>query len=161
MVISLGVFALIALAGFALLSSVLGVQVRTNQRLERLGDMQRAMFVLSADFDQMADGPLQTVGDEIAFRRRTADRRITSLRYSLSDNVLRRTVGDRTQDLIAGVANVRWSFYVDDGGWRTTWPPAADPEVWPKAVAVEIVLNDPVLGPTGELRRVMSLPARP
>ncbi len=56
LMISLGLFALIAVAGLALVDSVIGVDGRTEARLDRVADLQRAMVVVSSDLDQIAPG---------------------------------------------------------------------------------------------------------
>ena len=54
-IIALSLFALIGVAGFSMLSGVLQTQERTDGRLQRLSDIQRAVFVISADLDQLSD----------------------------------------------------------------------------------------------------------
>lgn len=160
-VVAVGLFGLIAMAGFTLLDSELGVQARTDGRLERLGDMQRAMYVLSADFEQMSSEPV-TAGSAVSFRRLAAESPggEVEVRYSLDGAVLVRTVAGRPQRLIDGVAAARWSFYAEPTGWTAQWPqdPAAPR---PSAAALDVTLAPGPETAGGTLRRVVALPERP
>ncbi|MBL7372952.1 prepilin-type cleavage/methylation domain-containing protein, partial [Escherichia coli] len=67
--ISLGLFALIAVAGLALVDGIIKVQGRTEKRLDRLADLQRALFVVSSDIDQIAFGRVSGGGEKLNFTR--------------------------------------------------------------------------------------------
>ena len=161
-IIALALFGLIAIAGLALVDSVLGIRARTDGRLERLGELQRAMFVVDADLDQISAGPIAEKQGTLSFRRHAAslDGRGEAVRYTLAGDTLQRVVGDDkrpAQRLLTGVSAARWSYYVAGSGWRAGWPP--DPKLadqWPAAVALDVSL-----GKAGDLRRVVDLPARP
>ena len=56
--VALVLFALIGGAGLAVLDQVLRVQARTDGRLERLAEVQRAMHLLTLDFMQATGGSL-------------------------------------------------------------------------------------------------------
>ena len=160
-VVAVGLFGLIAMAGFTLLDSELGVQARTDGRLERLGDMQRAMYVLSADFEQMSSEPAMA-GSAVSFRRLATGSQAgeVEVSYSLDGQVLVRTLAGRPQRLIDGVSTARWSFYSDAAGWAPDWPqePAAPR---PTAAALDITLTAGPDSAGGTLRRVVAMPDRP
>ncbi|WP_226948552.1 PulJ/GspJ family protein, partial [Rhizorhabdus wittichii] len=59
LMISLALFGLIALAGLALVDSLMGIRDRTEGRLDRLAEVQRAMYVIDNDLTQISPGPLQ------------------------------------------------------------------------------------------------------
>jgi general secretion pathway protein J len=87
---------------------------------------------------------------------------VVAMHYGLAGGVLRREIGGAPQRLLSGVSGLRWRFYEPGVGWIDRWPP--DPErsaEWPAAVAAELVLPPGLPGPAGNLRRVVSLPARP
>jgi len=73
--VSLALFALIAVAGMTLLDGIIGVQSRTEGRLDRLADMQRAMFVVSSDLDQVTRGEIGGGGQTLQFSRAAKARR--------------------------------------------------------------------------------------
>ncbi len=161
LMISLGLFALIAVAGLALVDSVIGVDGRTEARLDRVADMQRAMVVISSDFDQIAPGPL--AGDAAGVRFARAAPGFggppVAVAYRVAGGRLLRVVGGRPQLVLGDVQAARWQYF--DGGWLPGWPPAPDrATAWPRAVSVELQLGGTA---GGTLRRVVTLPvpARP
>lgn len=161
LIISLGLFALIAVAGLALLESVMGVQVRTEGRLDRTAALQRAMFVIQSDLDQIARGEVSGGGAGIAFTRVAAGMGGTPvpLRYQAAGGALVRAA-PQPQLLLNGVSGVRWRF-LDGQGWVDRWPPSEErKEEWPRAVQVEMQVTG-ARGPQGSLRRVVALPVRP
>lgn len=174
-IISLALFALIALAGFGLLDSVLNVQHRTQDSLDELGRMQRAMLIVDQDFTRLSQGPWIEADKAMILARATLAGERTKIRYRLTDDRLERVIGDgsapRVQVLLDKVAGLTWTCF-EAGAWRPDCPPAPDmtapdtvgPAVArprPAAVALTIVLagRAPMRG--GTLRRVMRPPAQP
>lgn len=160
LMISLGLFALIAVAGMALLDSVLGVQGRTEKRLDRLADLQRAMFVVTSDLDQIATGDVRGGGTTIDFARVAPGLggQAVPVRYEFAGGALVRYAGGLPQPVLNGVQGVRWRFFGQ--GWQDAWP-LDDKHRDDRPRAVEMQLD--VAGPGGEpavLRRVVALPAR-
>lgn len=161
LMISLSLFALIAIAGLALVDGIIKVQGRTEQRLDRLADVQRTMFVVASDLDQIASGRMTGGGNTLGFTRAAPGIGGASvpLRYVAAGGALVRTIGPATQPVLSGVAEARWRFW--DGAWVDRWPLRdEDKERWPRAVALEM----DVAGPGGtpvSLRRVVALPVRP
>ena len=165
--IALVLFSLIGIAGFSLLNAVVGVQSRTDGRLERLAALQRAMQVLSLDFGQVADPPISFENGAATIRRWTlrAGAQTILVRYDLQNGTLTRTLSpgtgatEQAQTLIAGVKDLRWSFF-DGGAWITTWPPAGigGEKRLPGAVALEVTVEAQRGGLGGTLRRVIRLP---
>jgi general secretion pathway protein J len=159
LIISLGLFALIAVAGLGLLDSVLNVQGRTEARLGRLADLQRAMFVIQSDLDQVTRGEIAGGGSAIAFTRVAGGvgGPPMPVRYVGAGGVLVRTAPG-PQALLQGVSATRWRFR-DGDAWVDRWPPSAErKDEWPRAVSVELQVSGP--GPAGVLRRVVVLPVR-
>ncbi|MGQ0566900.1 MAG: type II secretion system protein GspJ [Gemmobacter sp.] len=156
MVVALAIFALIGSAGYAMLDQVLRTESRTSGRLERLGDLQRALFLVGQDFAQgqahsvAQDGGGVTVGRDGAV-----------VRYHLAGNALRRDVADAAgasraeQVLVADVQAVRWRFLDGRGAWVSGLPsPGAGRPRNPQAVEMVLTL------PGGQdVRRVAVLPA--
>lgn len=158
-VVALALFALIAAAAAALVTTILDAQRRTDGRLERLADLERVMALVGRDFDEIADAPLVGGSGGVAFERH--DGRLSSnVSYRVAGGRLDRIRDGQPQHLLDHIAALRWRYLVRSGQWQNHWP--ADEEqarVWPIAVAVDLDLNGPP--PNGHLRRVVDLPARP
>ncbi|MCW3847457.1 prepilin-type N-terminal cleavage/methylation domain-containing protein [Sphingomonas sp. LB-2] len=162
LMISLGLFALIAVAGLALVQGILGVQGRTEVRLDRLAELQRTMFVVTSDIDQIATGRISGNAKEgLKFVRAApgiGGARIP-VEYRLVGGMLIRQANGAPQRLLPGVASARWRFW--NGAWRDRWPITDAPEVadlWPQAIEMELVVTDANGRPAGTLRRVVVLP---
>ncbi len=163
-VISLALFALISIGGLALIDAVIRVEERTSGRIERLGQLQRAMFMLTRDLEQIAGGTLEQAEAGIRFERHfgssvEAGRAIS---YALRGDSLFREVGGTasgtSQLLMSGVSSAKWSFFFSGRGWLDEIPAAEGGLVLqPVAVAVDILLDEG-RAPSGSLRRVVELP---
>lgn len=165
---ALGLFSLIALAGFALLRAVLDAQVRTESRLERLSEIQRALFVVANDLDQVS-GPIQGGADGLTFQKTDPSGRPFMVSYATAGGTLTRTVaggaGQRTQALLTEVSQARWSYRLTGLGWApVALPPPPPTEGEPavvvptvRAVAVDLTLTAPD-GRVAEVRRVVAIP---
>lgn len=162
--VGLVLFALIGMAGFSVLDQVIRVQARTDGRLGRLAEMQRAMHVVKLDFMQASGGSLGLVDGAVSFRRNAGTGEI-AVRYGLEETTLVRSVsggeGAATvrQRLLSGVEAIRWSFLDPQGVWVEVWPPQATqaPRLNPAAVSLDLAMAGP--GLSGDLRRVVGLPA--
>jgi general secretion pathway protein J len=160
LMIALVLFALISVAGLALVDGVLGVQGRTETRLDRLADLQRAMLVVSGDVEQVASGDISGGGEQLSFTRAAPGLggAPVAVTYMVKDGVLTRVVDGRPQMLLIGVTGARWRFFGD--AWTNQWPPSEEArEEWPRAVELDLTVA-PGKGPAGPLRRVILLPAR-
>lgn len=177
MLIALGLFALIGVAGFTLLNSVLRTQDATDVRLGRMAEIQRAMLVISSDLDQIT-GALGGGGSSLSLQKTDIAGNIVSVRYDVSGDALTRTVsgpgGERPQMLLTHVSSVRWTFHRRRGDWLDAWPqpPAPPPPPGPDgalpagpapdegvtAVALDLALTGLDGQPNATLRRVASVP---
>ena len=169
---ALVIFALIGVAGFTMLDQVLRTQRQTDGRLERLAEMQRAMYMLTLDFSQARGASLtlqaDAKGSVVALRRNAADAAggTVALQYKLQDGVLTRDVATASgaelaqQPLLRGVTAVDWQFYEPSAGWGGVWPPInrtvlpGQPVPNPQAVAITVTLDTNGTA----LRRVVLLP---
>jgi general secretion pathway protein J len=164
--VSMAIFGLIGTAGFTMLDQTLRSHVQTEGRLERLGAMQRVMYLINLDFLQ-AQGHSYVAGSAqegtlFALQRAEGDRSL-DLRYALRDGVLLRELGappaTRSQMLITGLeaADLRYRAF-GDTEWRDNWPPEPPPQgkisANPKAVEVTLVFG----GREDSIRRVVILP---
>jgi len=168
LIISLALFALIAMAGLSLVEALLNIQQRTSARLDRLAELQRAMYVLDNDLTQVSAGPVTGDGTALSFNRPLAaeDGQPVRIRYQLGAGTLLRGYRGRglpqgEQRVLSGVGSLRWSFYAPGTGWVDHWPPTPGlASRWPAAVAADIALA-PGSAVSGSLRRVTLLPAQP
>ena len=180
MLIALGLFALIGVAGFTLLNSVLRTQDATDSRLGRMAEIQRAMLVVSSDLDQIT-GSLGGSGSSLSLQKADIRGDVVNVRYELAGDVLTRTVagagGQRVQTLLTRVSGLRWTFHRRRGDWLEAWPQPAQPAPPPQigldgqplpsgpgpdegvtAVALDLALTGLDGQPTATLRRVASIP---
>jgi general secretion pathway protein J len=156
LIVALALFALISLAGVSLVESVLGVQQRTDGRLERLADLQRAMYVVTADFEQLTAGPDRN-GANVSLTRNGANG-ARAISYALVDGGLRRAIDGRGRVLVAGVDRIDWRFHKAGRGWSDQ-PATREDAARPDAVEMTIRLT-PRSGATGgTIRRIVALPA--
>lgn len=167
--VSLVIFSIIGVAGYAMLDLVTRSERLTEGRLQTLGQMQRAMYLIGLDFHLAEDRSLTTDGTNVWVRRAAPDALggAVTLRYTLSGTGLNRQMTDMQgtvladQALLSGVTAVEWQFLPEGTQWSPTWPPADaipladEPAENPRAVAVTLTLADG--GKT--LRRVAVLPA--
>jgi len=168
LMISLALFGLIAMAGLALVDALMGIQRRTEGRLDRLAEVQRALYVVDNDLSQIGGGRLQGDAARLGFSRPLAAEGgiPVEIGYQLGAGAMLRSISgpglpQGAQRMLQGVASLRWSYYRPGLGWVDRWPP--DPALadrWPAAVAADIVLA-PGGSVTGTLRRVVPLPAHP
>ena len=168
MIVSLALFALIAVAGVGLVNTVTTAQARTAGRIERIADLQRAMFMMKLDLEQFS-GDLALAPDRgLAFRRHTTTALGNqAIGYRLRDHALRRSVGTglgtaREQRLLAAVDGVAIRVLSPEGAWLDRWPATEKQKgEWPAAVTIDIALAPLPRMPGGTLRRVVTLPAHP
>jgi len=160
--ISLGLFALIAVAGLTLVQGIINVQGRTEIRLDRLAELQRTMFVITSDIDQIATGRITGGAKEgLKFVRAAPGQGGARLQveYRVAGGMLMRSGGPIAQPLLPGVTAARWRFW--NGAWRDRWPVSDAPELanqWPRAIEMELQIASPQGGPAGLVRRVIVLP---
>lgn len=131
-VVALGLFALVSLAGIGLVETTLGAERRTATRLDRLADADRTFAVVARDLGALR-GPMAGDGEAVVFARRGGD----AVAYRMSGGRLVRAAGGRVATLLDDAAGTRWSF-LGVRGWQRRWTDA----VPPRAVAVVLPLGD-------------------
>ena len=164
--VSMAIFGLIGTAGFTMLDQTLRSRTQTEGRLERLGDLQRSMYVINLDFLQVEAHSLLAGPDEqgtlVALRRADGAGSL-DLRYVLREGFLLRELGTppqtRVQTLLDGVASAQLRYLAPgDTEWRDSWPPEPPPQgqiaANPQAVELTLVFA----GADDSIRRVVVLP---
>ncbi len=125
--VSLAIFAVIGIAGLTVLDTVARTGERTDGRLERLAEIDRAFLVIRRDLAQISGLDTQLNEEGLAFRRLDADGSF-AVRYFSEDVDLNRQVRrtDPTgmdQLLLTGVRDVRWRLLDASKRWTPLWPP--------------------------------------
>lgn len=161
--VGLVMFALIGLAGFTVLDQVIRVQTRIDGRLDRLAEIQRTAYLVKLDFMQASRGSLSLSDGAVSLRRDAGAGEI-AVRYGLEDGVLVRSISggngaNARQRLLSGVEAIRWDFLDPQGVWVGDWPAAATRPAQDNPVAVSLDLALAGQGLSGELRRLVRLPA--
>lgn len=156
LLVALVLFALISLAGLSLVETMVRLERGSSGRLERLADVQRALFLVGADFGQLVDGPDRTA-QGIMFRRLTSDG-VHDLLYRSDQAGLHRVIDGNDRLLLGGVGQIVWRF-AKHGGW-TGEPRSRSDAVRPSAVELTFQLHS-AGGAEGPVRKVIELPAEP
>lgn len=156
MMIALLLFALISIAGIGLVETIIGVEHRTAYRTGRLAEIQRAMFLVRADFEQLADGP-RIEGGAIELVRSGSEQPID---YRLSGGALHRIVGNADRVILTEVGTLRLRFFRPDRGWSDQLVLASD-RSRPRGIEIVTELAPRPNAPSGSLRQVIELPAEP
>ncbi|WGM47930.1 hypothetical protein KOAAANKH_02816 [Brevundimonas sp. NIBR10] len=168
LLVAMALFALISLAGFAMLSGIIRTQERLDGRLEQLAQLQRAMYLMTLDFESMTPAPVVITADSIAFQRAPAAAAggTMAVRYGVKGRDLVRQAGaGGEQVLIRGVSGISLRFLDPAGAWVVPTPALAlaaglSPER-PGAIEATLILAPDGGGLSGPLRRVVELPRLP
>lgn len=163
MLVALALFALVGLASFAVLDTVIRTRERTEGRLDAVAQIDRALILFGRDVAQAGPEGLALEGGWLVLPQ--GPRRATG--WGLEEGTLHRRAQDArgavgvVQALVTPVADLGWRFLDTDGGWHETWPP--ERKAAPLA-AVELRFEIAPGGPLGagglELRRLAET-ARP
>jgi len=154
MLVALSLFAMVGLASFTTLDTILKVRERTDGRLEHLAQLDRALLIFGRDIVQadprtlnLVDGVLSTVGHDGKTKRQ----------YLLAETVLNREIGPPnaetllTQSLVQNVDALAFRVLDEDRVWHSTWP---DPAGGREALAVDMHVE---INAIGSLRRLSPL----
>lgn len=172
--ISLALFSVMALAGIAMIESILRVEEGTKGRLQRIGVMQRAMYLLTKDIEQAEPGSFAESEGGIGFLRRGPSLFApgSPVGYVLRDGALQRVVSDgsggrKAERLLDGVSSLDTNFYYKGTGWSPTLvvkPKVATPVIGegeevpqPLAVSLRMTIAAENGRPAGELERIVEV----
>jgi general secretion pathway protein J len=160
--VSLAIFAVIGLAGLAVLNTVARTGERTDGRLERLSEIDRAFLVLRRDLMFAAPASLTLEQGRLGLARAEgADLR--PITYQQEEARLLRVIGGSgapvDQPLLSEVGEVSWRILA--GGWQEDWPAAAPGGADPKAVELRLELPLAQQGTMQVITRLFPLLPRP
>lgn len=172
--ISLALFSVMALAGIAMIEGILRVEEQTEGRLQRIGVMQRAMYLLTKDIEQAEPGSFEDSEGGIGFLRRAPSlfEPARPVGYVLNGGVLQRIVTERSgrrkeERLLDGVSALDTRFYYRGTGWSPTLfvkPESPVPVIGvgeevpqPIAIALRMSLAGENGTPAGELERIVEV----
>tara|TARA_R110000796_G_scaffold49077_5_gene117466 strand:- start:995 stop:1525 length:531 start_codon:yes stop_codon:yes gene_type:complete len=118
--VALALFSLIGLSGFTMLDNILRVQSGTQGRLERLGQIDRALVVFSRDLQESDSGSVRQDENGVTMNRTGTG----LLSYQARSNVFLRSLSRRNfdQQMIDGVNSIRLRSLDSVGIWHDTWP---------------------------------------
>ncbi|KIN74994.1 general secretion pathway protein J [Sulfitobacter noctilucae] len=142
--VSLAIFAVIGVAGLAVLNTVSRTGERTEGRLERLADIDRSFVILRRDLMQMRGLTATLEAGALRFLR-PVEGTAVEITYLTNEDVLLRRI-DRVgtdnvdQHLLDDVASAEWKLMDRSGRWYGTWPPASATDAV-RPHAAELVLN--------------------
>lgn len=142
--VSLAIFAVIGVAGLTVLNGVARTGERTEGRLERLAEIDRAFLVIRRDLAQVTRAELLSDGKSLTFDRAQQSGSV-KLTYHLKDNVLIRQVniaGSESvdQELLSDVAAMGWRVMDRTLSWQAEWP-LAERETPGRPRAAELSLD--------------------
>lgn len=129
MLVALVIFALVGVACFTTLDTILRVRERTDGRLEHLAQLDRALQIFGRDLVQ--SDPLAITLEEGILTAIHLNGR-SKRRYLRADNELHRESGPRNaeallvQSLIPRVQEVEFRVLDTERIWHENWPDAAN-----------------------------------
>lgn len=158
MLVALALFALVGLASFTLLDTVIRTRDRTEGRLEEVAVLDRALILFGRDLGQSDPGS-HRISDGVLTLSLEAAGGPRELSYELADDALTRRaeqVGTITEQRLVGRVSALTLRGVDRaGGWHETWPPERDGE---PLVGIEMQMTLGEEAPT-TVRRLVELPS--
>jgi general secretion pathway protein J len=135
--VALVIFALVGLASFTTLDTILRAQNQTDGRLDRLAEIDRSLTLFGRDLTQATAGTIGISGDQLTLDSAGN----VALRYLHDEKSLVRESGDPNaedrlnQILLSDIDNVSFRIFATDQAWHDVWPVAAQDL---DAIAVEL-----------------------
>jgi general secretion pathway protein J len=142
--VSLAIFAVIGVAGLAVLDAVARTGERTEGRLERLADIDRAFLVIRRDLAQMTSADVTLDEAAMTFVRTQAQTSL-KLSYLRDETVLIRQIDVPSgppvgQGILTGISTVQWRLLDRLRNWHSVWPPVGSEDPG-RPLAAELTLE--------------------
>ena len=164
MLVSLAIFAVIGIAGLTVLDTVAKTGERTEGRLERLAEIDRAFLVIRRDLAQITGMDTRLNKDSFAFRRLNSNSAV-GVTYKVENSVLTRGIqktepNPTVQYLLADVTDMRWRLLDPSTNWASLWPPVgnSDPHQ-PRAAELTLEVDREGFERPQRITRIFTLPA--
>lgn len=159
MLVALALFALVALASFSILDTVIRTRDRTEGRLDAVAALDRALILWSRDLGQSDPGS-QGLDDGVLRFGLDGAGGPAAMSYALVDGALERQAGEVRQRIASGIADLGWRLLDREGTWHEAWPPGtgAAPLV---GVEMRLMLAEGSESRPATLRRLAELPLAP
>lgn len=164
MLVSLAIFAVIGIAGLTVLDTVATTGERTEGRLERLGEIDRAFLVIRRDLAQITGMDTRLNTDGLTFRRHNSNSAV-GVTYKLENSILTRGIqqsepSPTDQHLLTDVSDMRWRLLDRSRSWTSLWPSKgnSDPHR-PLAAELTLDVNREGFERPQRITRVFALPA--
>lgn len=162
--VSLAIFAVIGIAGLAVLNTVARTGERTEGRLERLAEIDRTFLIIRRDLAQIMSPTVNLDAQNLAFQRMYEDKSL-KLAYHFKNTVLVRQIDVSAaqpvqQQLLTGISSAEWRLMDRGRQWHTVWPPT-NQESKSAPIAAELTLNisRPDIPTPQSVTRLIVLPA--
>jgi general secretion pathway protein J len=162
--VSLSIFAVIGIAGLAVLNTVARTGERTDGRLDRLAELDRAFLIVSSDLEQVTPAGITMEGGELAFERSGSEQDI-DMALLLDEATLTRRIDlaggtSVDQHLLGGVTALEWRLMDRARRWHETWPPpGVETPGRPFAAELTLSVMRAETAPPQSLTRLILLPA--
>lgn len=165
MLVALALFALVGLASFAMLDTVIRVRDQTEGRLETVAAIDRALLLFSQDLAQSRTADRTLADGQLGFRA-MMPQGSAAMRYHLQDGVLLRSL-DREdtavaldQRVLGGVLTAEWRVLDAANMWHDKWPQPEASEN--RLIAVQMVLTlEGSAASDLTVRRLIEIPGEP
>ncbi|MEQ8435354.1 MAG: prepilin-type N-terminal cleavage/methylation domain-containing protein [Oceanicaulis sp.] len=151
--VAVGLFALIAAAGLALLDTVARVHGGTQGRLDRLASLQRAGALFTEDVSALSEGRVSGGEGVLSFERLTRNGAPVQVGYRHQDGALVREIAGQAQTLLQPAGPARFRVFTG-GAWRPVEGLDRDADI----ALVEIIVAAPDQADTVLMRRVVRPP---
>lgn len=123
--VGLALFSIISLAGLGLLEGILRIAERSDTRLERLAELDRAFLLIRRDIAQVGPSGFVLEDNAVRYVLPWRDGTVPIILQHV-DETLQRAVGAEgakgtPQDLISHVRSIRWEALDRGGAWQARW----------------------------------------
>ncbi len=161
--VSLAIFAVIGIAWLSVLNTVARTGERTDGRVERLAEIDRAFLVIRRDLAEIAASGTRLADGALTFRRLAPDGAL-QMTYRLQDTTLireitRDTAAPVAQHMLTGVASMEWQLLDAGRRWVAAWPPPGADGQRPGAAQLTLDLWRAGLDRPQTVTRLFPLPA--
>lgn len=164
MLVSLAIFAVIGVAGLAVLNTIARTGERTDGRLERLAEVDRAFLVIRRDLAQITPANTMLDAGVLSFRR-MADGAGIDVSFVLENTTLLRRIQmpagpEVEQQILSGVASMEWKLLDGSKRWHNGWPPpSANLPGAPQAIELKLDIWRIEGARPEQVTRLFALPA--